>query len=271
MFFKKSFEQGQQNGVTYINGIVQFQAIKLNVYSYIVDGVCIDTGAHSLNKLFRPFYDAQKFDQVVLTHHHEDHSGNAAYLQNRGIPIYMAEKLLESCSKKPTYPLYRKVFWGARKPFHAQPLQATFESQHATWDVIETPGHAMDHVSFLNRETGQLYTGDLYVSSRTKVVLQEESIPVIIASLEKVLTYDFEDVFCCHAGMLKNGREALRSKRDYLIELENKVIDFSKQGYLPAQIHEKLFPKKYPITKVSGGEWNSMHIVTSILKESKKI
>lgn len=271
MLLKKSFEQGEQNGVTYINGKVQFQAVKLNVFSYIVDGVCIDTGARSLSKLFVPFYDEQMFDQVVLTHYHEDHSGNAAYLQKKGIPIYMNETMLESCTKKADYPLYRKLFWGARKPFLAQPLQSTFESRQATWDAIETPGHAMDHVSLLNRETGQLFTGDLYVSSRTKVVLKEESIPMIIASLNKVLSYDFEDVFCSHAGLLKNGRQALLAKRNYLVELEEKVVGFAKQGYIPSEIQEMLFPKKYPITRISGGEWNSAHIITSILKDSEKI
>lgn len=271
MFFKKSFEQGEQNGVKYINGKVQFQAVKLNVYSYIVDGVCIDTGARSLSKLFMPFYDEQMFDQVVLTHYHEDHSGNAAYLQKKGVPIYMNQTMLESCAKKANYPLYRKIFWGARKPFNAQPLESSFKSKSATWDVIETPGHALDHVSFLNRETGQLFTGDLYVSSRTKVVLKEESIPMIITSLNKVLTYEFEEVFCSHAGLLKNGRHALLAKRNYLVELEEKVVDFAKQGYIPEEIQEMLFPKKYPITRMSGGEWNSMHIVTSILKETKKL
>ena len=271
MLFKKRAEQGVQNGVTYINGKVQFQSVKLNVYSYIVDGVCIDTGARSLRKLFLPFYDEQIFDQIVLTHYHEDHSGNAADLQQKGFPIYMSQTMLESCAKKANYPLYRKMFWGARKPFTAQPLESTFQSRSATWDVIETPGHAKDHVSLLNRETGQLFTGDLYVSSRTKVVLKEESIPMIITSLNKVLTYEFEDVFCSHAGLLKNGRQALLTKRNYLVELEEKVVDFAKQGYVAEEIQEMLFPKKYPITRMSSGEWNSMHIVTSILKESEKI
>ncbi|MEO4052925.1 MBL fold metallo-hydrolase [Solibacillus sp. CAU 1738] len=271
MLLKKSFEQGEKNGVIFGNGIIKFQAINLNVYSYIVDGVCIDTGARSLRNLFRPFYEQQNIEQIVLTHYHEDHSGNAAYFQKKGIPILMNQIMLESCTKRADYPLYRKLFWGAREPFHGQPLESTFESRNATWDVIETPGHAIDHVALLNRETGHLFTGDLYVSSRTKVVLKEESIPTIIASLEKVLTYDFNEVFCSHAGLLKDGRQRLTVKRDYLLELEDKVIAFNKLGFSAAEIQKQLFPKKYPITRMSSGEWNSMNIVTSILEEKKKI
>ncbi len=182
-------------------GTVAFQGVKLNVHCFVVDGVLIDTGAKSLEKEFKSFFKYHDIDQVVITHYHEDHTGCASFVHKElQLPIYMNDIMLDYCKKKPDYPLYRKLFWGKRSPFHAEPIGTTFSSRHATWDVIETPGHAIDHLSFLNRETGQLFTGDLYCQERIKVVLREESIPTIIESLKKVLTYDFEDVFCCHAG-----------------------------------------------------------------------
>lgn len=84
---------------------------------------------------------------------------------------------------------------GARKAFQAQPIASTFSSKTAEWDVIQTPGHAIDHIAFLNKETGQLFTGDLYVTTKTRLILSDESIPTIIQSLQKVLAYDFQDVF----------------------------------------------------------------------------
>ncbi len=81
--------------------------------------------------------------------------------------------------------------------------QRPFNLEHATWEVIDTPGHAFDHQSFLNRDTGQLFTGDLFVQVHTKLLLSNESIPTIIESLEKVLTYDFDEVFCQHAGFVR--------------------------------------------------------------------
>ncbi|WP_042473668.1 MBL fold metallo-hydrolase [Bacillus ndiopicus] len=269
MLLKKHFEQGELNGVIYGNGTVAFQGVQLNVYSYVVDGLCIDTGAHSLRKQFQPFLQAQPIEQVVLTHHHEDHSGNAAFLQQQGIPIYIEKTLLKECAEKAAYPFYRKVFWGARKAFDAQPLASTFSSKTADWDIIQTPGHAIDHVALLNKETGQLFTGDLYVMTKTRLILRNESIPTIIQSLQKVLTYDFADVFCCHGGLLKNGRKALQAKEDYLLTLQEKTLTLHKQGLTPAEINQTLFSKKYPITRFSRGEWDSQHIVTSILKDAK--
>lgn len=272
MLLKKSFNQQTTKGVQAGNGTVAFQGVKLNVHCFVVDGVLIDTGASSLEKEFQPFFKQQDIDQVVITHFHEDHTGCAAFLQKElNLPIHMNDIMLDYCKKKPDYPLYRKVFWGKRPPFHAKTIGKTFSSRHATWDVIETPGHAIDHLAFLNRETGQLFTGDLYCQEKTKVILREESIPTIIDSLKRVLTYDFEEVFCCHAGFLEDGRAALQRKLEYLLDLQGKIIRSYEDGLSPNQISNTLFPKKYPITMFSSGEWNSMHIINSIIQDHKFI
>lgn len=253
------------------NGTLAFQGIKLNVHCFVVDGVLIDTGGKSLEKEFKPFFKQHDIDQVVITHYHEDHTGNAAFFHKElQLPVYMNSIMLDSCKEKPYYPMYRKLFWGKRSPFHAKAIGKTFSSRNATWDVIETPGHAIDHLAFLNRETGQLFTGDLYCQERTKVVLREENIPTTIESLKKVLSYDFEDVFCSHAGYLEDGRAALQRKLDYLFDIQGKVIKLYENGLSPSQISNTLFPKRYPITYFSSGEWSSLHIINSIIQEDIK-
>ena len=58
------------------------------VFVYLVDGMLIDTGAEKLQKDLIDFFNEHSFDQVVLTHHHEDHTGNAAWIQqNLDIPF----------------------------------------------------------------------------------------------------------------------------------------------------------------------------------------
>lgn len=267
VIFKKKFDEQKIGNVRLGNGSVQFQSIHLNVYSFEVDGVLIDTGSYSLREKFKSFFAKADLDQVVITHFHEDHTGCARYLMDAyGLPIYMNEMTISECREKATYPLYRQLFWGKRPSFEAQPIGTTFESRNATWDVIETPGHAKDHLAFLNRQTGQLFTGDLYVTPKTKVILREESVPTIIESLERVLTYEFEEVFCCHAGHIVDGRKALTKKLEYLLNLQSQIIEFRKKGMGEKEIHNELFKRKYPITRVSGGEWDSRHIVSSILK-----
>ena len=267
MLFKRHFQEGEAAGVKWLNGVNQFQSIRLNVHVFYTDGVLIDAGAESLKKGFYPFFDGLSIDRTVLTHDHEDHTGGAAYLQQRGIPVYMNGLSKEACTVKADYPLYRKLFWGRRKPFRALTIDEVFESRTSKWRVIETPGHAADHLTFLNQSTGQLFTGDLYVNPRTKIILREESIPQIIASLEKVLTLEFEDVFCQHAGHVPDGRHALEQKLAYLQELQEKVLGLEQEGYTEKEIQNSLFPKKYPIVRASNGEWDSLHIIRSILHE----
>ena len=269
MFFKKKSEQQTQSGVKMINGFVSFQAVKLNVHCFEVDGVLIDTGSATLLEEFKPFFEQIDIDQILLTHYHEDHSGGANYLQTKyNVPIYMSDVRRLECMKKADYPLYRKFFWGSRAPFEAQKIGERITSRNAKWTVIETPGHTNDHLAFLNEQTGQLFTGDLFVAPKTKVVLREESIPQIISSIERVLTYDFEEVFCNHAGYVAEGKKALRIKLDYLYDLRGKIEIMNDEGLSVKEITAQLFEKKYPITKFSFGEWDSAHIVSSVLRKS---
>ena len=265
---KRSIDFGSINGITYANGKVTFNKVSMNVYCFIVDGMLIDTGPRSLVKHLTPFLLEEDFEQVVITHHHEDHTGCASIIEEkRSLPIYIHQMSVEKCKKSAHYPMYRKLFWGKRKPFHAFGLDSTISSRNSIWEVIETPGHAEDHIVLLNRQTGQLFTGDLFVQPKTKLILRNESIPMIIRSIEKVLTYDFDEMYCCHAGFVKNGREMFQRKRDYLLDLQDQVLRLYLEGCTAQQIHEALFKRKYPITKISFGEWDSMHMVTSILSE----
>jgi glyoxylase-like metal-dependent hydrolase (beta-lactamase superfamily II) len=271
MFIQTKTREGSIGDVHWIEGVVQLRKIKLNVYCFVTEGVLIDTGAPRLLHDFKPFFEKMEIDQVFLTHGHEDHVGGAAFIEHHyQIPIYMDKIGIENSMGKADYPLYRRVFWGKRKPFKAKPIQASMETRLGLWDVIKTPGHSEDHLSFLNREKKQLFSGDLFVQPKTKLLLKDESIPTIIRSLQHVLTFDFEEVFCCHAGYVKNGRSMLEKKLTYLQQLQRQIVELDNQGFHEKEIQTKLFKKRYPITYISFGEWDSIHIIRSVLRETRR-
>lgn len=267
ILIKSYSNRGNVKDVEYIECVKKISKVKLNVYTYFQDGVLIDSGAYALRKFIKPFVDSLPIERAVITHTHEDHDGCAQYLQQKGINIYVNEMSIARGQNRADYLFYRKFFWGIRPPYDGLPLEETFESRRYKWRVIPTPGHAADHVVFLNESTGQLFSGDLYVTSRTKLILREESIPTIIRSIDTVLHYDFEEMFCNHAGYIKDGRKALETKREYLLEVTDRVQELAKQGYSVDEINNHLFPRKYPIIKFSCGEWHSKNIVKSILSE----
>src|SRR5699024_10299368 len=139
----------------------------------------------------------------------------------------------------------------------------------SSWSVIPTPGHATDHLAFLNNETGQLFSGDLYVHPKTKVILREESMPQIIQSIKHILTFDFNEMCCCHAGYVQNGREAFRHKLSYFEEVRGNGLTLRQTGYSIKDILQTLFPKKYPITLFSYGECYYKHNISFNLESEK--
>lgn len=269
MLVKSGSRRGKASGVEWVEGFVSFGSVHLNVIAYYVDGILIDTGAATLVEEFKGFFEEVEAKKVIITHDHEDHTGGAAFLATKyGIPIYINESVATNCAKKASYPFYRKFFWGKRAPFQAEEIGTTFTSDNASWQVIETPGHASDHLAFLNEATGQLFSGDLYVHPKTKLILRDESIPTIMASIKRVLTYDFEEMFCCHAGFVPDGKKAFREKLQYLKDLQGKVLDLHAKGWDEKTIRREVFPKKYPITLLSFGEWDADHIIHTIIRDS---
>ncbi|NGQ95778.1 MBL fold metallo-hydrolase [Brevibacillus sp. SYP-B805] len=240
----------------------------LQVYLFLVDGMLVDTGAQTMLQELIPFYQSSLIDSVVMTHSHEDHVGTAAWLQqNKNVPLYIHPTSIEFCSKPITYQLYRQNLWGIRDPFFARPIADTIHSKRFVWKVMETPGHADDHVVLLNEETGQLFSGDLFLTPKPKIIMSHESIPAIMNSIRTVLTHDFQSMFCCHAGYVADGKRLLQMKLDYLENMCGEILHLHKQGYTITEIKNRMFPNDLPIISVSEGQFDSVHIVRSVVTE----
>lgn len=257
----KVYEKEQ---VLCVEGILEETRSK--VFVYLVDGMLIDTGAEKLQEELEVFFTDHSFDQVVLTHHHEDHTGNAAWLQQHvEVPFFLHPLGMPIIEDDGEYPEYRKITWGNRRAFNALPFGERVRSRTLDWQVIHTPGHADDHVALFHEESGRLFTGDLFVSPKTRVMMKTESVPLIMASLRKLLALPFTSVFCSHAGFLENGRALLEQKLNHLESLQQTIIDRYKKGQTPSEINQQLFQKTYPIIKFSNREWDTIHIVTSVV------
>ncbi|QDI90131.1 MBL fold metallo-hydrolase [Salicibibacter halophilus] len=259
----------EKDDVTCVKMDIVLGGQKINtVYAFLVDGMLIDTGPKHMEAELIPFYEAHAIDFVTLTHSHEDHSGTAPWLQQKyEVPIYVHANGVDICTQDWPYPKYRQMTWGRRVGFTATPFENTIQSRNREWKVIYTPGHADDHVALFDEENGTLFSGDLFVSPKPKVIMSSESIPQTMDSIRTLLYYDFDSIFCCHAGYVENGKEMLKQKLDHLETLSEEVKILHKEGLTVEEIRNKFYPKKYPVISVSGGEWDSLHIVSSILEK----
>lgn len=260
------------NGVLSVSGVVSYEGFKINVYQFLVDGMLIDTGAYRLLNKLIPFYNENTIDMVCLTHDHEDHNGTAAWLQhNKQVPIYIHANSVENCLKEANYPDYRKRMWGVRESFEAHPYGgAVIQSNNYSWEIIHTPGHEENHISLLNQEKGILFSGDLFVAQKTRIIMESESIPETMASIRKLLNYDFTEMYCSHSGYHQDGRKKLKLKLNYLEELSGEIADLYGSGKTIEEIDKELFPKVPPLTYISDHQWDSKHIIRSILGSEVK-
>jgi glyoxylase-like metal-dependent hydrolase (beta-lactamase superfamily II) len=72
---------------------------------------------------------------------------------------------------------------------------------------------------FLEKKQGWLFSGDLYLGERIKFFRADERFAEQIASLIKVLTLDFDTLFCAHNPCLKSGKQKIKNKLQFLEDL----------------------------------------------------
>ena len=244
------------------SGIFPFQ---LNVCLYIAGGVLIDAGSARILKETKSLLESEKINCAALTHIHEDHTGAAAWIKdNLNIPVYLHKNSIAEASAKSDIPLYRRLTWGNREGFTADPLPSFIKTDALRLDVIDAPGHHKDHVVFHEKNRGWLFTGDLYVSRRQVVAFKDENIGDAIKSITRILELDFDKMFCSHSGVHNNGKEKLRSKLEFFMEIQGKVNAYKKDGLSLEEINRSLFQKMNPWKIISRGEWSSLNIIKTV-------
>ncbi|WP_411346539.1 MBL fold metallo-hydrolase [Paenibacillus sp. WLX1005] len=87
-------------------------------------------------------------------------------------------------------------------------------------EVIHTPGHTSGHVCLLLEREHALVAGDLVFYIDEELVLPPvqltENMPQSIASLHKLMQYDFDTLICYHGGICHDGKAQLQQLLDRL-------------------------------------------------------
>jgi len=242
-----------------------FPPFRLNICLYIVDGVLIDAGSSNILKKIKPLLQNEKIDSAAITHIHEDHTGLAPWIKNNlKIPVYLPANSIDEAAKKSILPLYRILTWGNRDAFIADPMPPFIETKNFKLDVIESPGHHKDHVVFYEKNNGWLFSGDMYIGRKQLVAFKDENIGDAIRSLSKLIQLDIDKIFCGHSGIHSNGKEKMKSKLDFFLDIQHRVNALKKEGLTLEEIDKRLFPKANLWTIASRGEWSTSNIVKTI-------
>lgn len=251
--------------VGYLKDRVGPRTMSMQLYLYLVDGLLVDTGAAAYAKRYIPFFKGSHIEQVALTHNHEDHTGLAWWIAaHTDARIWLHSSAVEDAMRDAEVPLYREFYWGLRRAFAAHPYGDTVATRRHEFRVIHTPGHCPDHVVLHEPDRGWLFSGDMFIATRQKIAFKDEDMTATIHSLERMLSLDFDTLFCAHSGVHRNGRELLRQKLSFLKELQESVATLRVQGLSDDAITRRLFPRRKLISYISGGECSASHIVRTI-------
>lgn len=210
---------------------------------YRIGETVIDTGPPNQWRKVRRFLEERSVEQVLLTHHHEDHGGNGGHIAARWrARLFAHEKGLPLHQNGYHLPLYRRLVWGRpRHKFQAEILPERVRLQDGLClEPIATPGHAEDQVCFLEPNRGWLFSGDLYISGKPKYLRKEENPNEEIQSLRRVLEHDFDTLFCAHRGIVEKGYQAIKAKLQYLVALREQVRYYQQKGDPLKRIKKRL-------------------------------
>lgn len=258
-------ETGTYKDISFYQTVNNNGGANIKLFLYVVDGLLIDCGPQIMEEELAPFLLNAGIKMAAVTHIHEDHCGNAAWIEkNLKVPIYIHPEDVAKAALEGQYAEYRRLTWGDRPPFKALPMPEILSTGKYNFTLINTPGHLPHHQVLFEPNQGWLFSGDLFVREKQRFCATGENLRQTRESLENILKLDFETVFCGHSGVMENGRERLQRKLEFLQDLHDQVEVLRSRGLSDQEITLELFPDSQIITEISGGEWSSLNVIKSI-------
>ena len=245
----------------------------LYTHLYYIDGLLIDTGQRKARAKILAETQKLKIDQLFITHHHEDHTGNIQAIRSaHDCPAYASQRCCDMMKNPPGLSLAQRITCGNGKSFQDLIVQEdTLSTPHFTFQIIPIPGHAPDMVALYEPERRWLFSADLYLNSNIDYFIRTESTSDQIASIRNLLTLDFEVLFCSHKPQLKDGKAQLQKKLHFLESFYEKVAQLYDQGHNAREIFRLLELKENRMVSfLSGGYLSKMNMVRSVIRDKEK-
>ncbi|WP_409301530.1 MBL fold metallo-hydrolase [Peribacillus sp. SCS-155] len=276
-------------GIAKISVPTPYQVGDVNVFVVKGDALTlIDTGiksSRSMEVLDQRLHELglrlQDIEQVVLTHHHPDHSGGLDFF-DESIPVLghrLNQRFLAISEEFINHhdQFFREFAGVLGVPEEYTPMISQFRKtakyigqRHlktnlsegdtipglVDWTVIETPGHAQSHISIYREKDGVMIGGDHLLERISPNPLMEPPVhkgeprpkPLLQynASLKKWLDYPISTVYTGHGNELNNVPSLIGQRfakqHERAMHVKRMILDRPATGF---EICRQLFPKVY--------------------------
>lgn len=239
----------------------------LPVFCYAIGDTLVDTGISSVGDEVEAAARRAKVGRVVLTHHHEDHSGNAARIAALGAEVLATAPGVKLVAHDLPRRFYQHVLWGEADPVAAREVAAEVPLGRLVARVVPASGHSVDQLALHVPERGWLLSGDAFAAERVKVFRGDEDFYESCATLERFLALDFDALLCAHRPRFTGGKEAIRGKLAWLRELEGRVKASRAKGRSVRRIVRELgIEPSSAFFVITFGDVTTANLVRSILE-----
>jgi glyoxylase-like metal-dependent hydrolase (beta-lactamase superfamily II) len=223
-------------------------AVGYDVSAYVLRGVLVDTGFPRVSDEFLAATRGMALRGAVVTHWHEDHSGNAPALAAAGMPLALDPRCEATLRARPDAPIV---------PFDPTPLQ-----------LIPTPGHTPDHQVVWDGERGIVASGDLFLGVKVRVAHEHESPKLVVDSLRRVAALEPRRLLDAHRGPLTNVVPLLRAKIDWMEETIGEMLALAHAGATEREIRRRVLGGEELVGWASFGEYSKVAFVRAVVREA---
>jgi len=232
----------------------------MDVSAYVVRGVMIDTGFHRARRALMAAVRELGIRGAIVTHWHEDHAGNVALLAELGIPLLIRGDTLEILRRRPSIQLYRRLVWGHPPALRADLIAFDDEGLQ----TIHTPGHSTDHQVVFDPSTRTLFSGDLWLGVRSRILHASEDPYAIVESVRRAAALAPERMFDAHRGLVPHPVKALEARADWLRDVLAEVEQRVRDGWSDQRIVKRVLGGEERAAWASRGDYSRRNLVKAV-------
>jgi glyoxylase-like metal-dependent hydrolase (beta-lactamase superfamily II) len=220
------------------------QAFGMEVSAFLVGDILIDTGFAYARDPMLAALERHRIRLICCTHSHEDHTGNcAAVSAAHGCPVFLRHADTRWDEGIESLAPYRRIWWGEVESFDVREMPDVLESGGRRFAVIPTPGHARTQVAFFESATGDIFTGDLVISTRASAILTWGNPWQEVESLRRVAALGPRRMLTGHGLIEEHPAPLLERKADLIETAARQSVELLSSGRDPRDVVRTVFPK----------------------------
>jgi glyoxylase-like metal-dependent hydrolase (beta-lactamase superfamily II) len=170
---------------------------------------------------------------ILVTHTHPDHSPAAALLAAATGAAQVGRLAPQGRHQDQTF-----------KPDHILADGDMFETDEFDLQAIHTPGHASNHLCYLQKERKLLFTGDHIINGSTVVIDPPDgNMGDYLRSLERLRSMSITAILPGHGEVMEQPQDAIDWLINHRLQREAKVINALRER--PESTSRELVPLVY--------------------------